>query len=245
MIKDAFNRDRKNPKAPYKKVDSGFDYPQGYGGPKELEEQATILREQYSFPLKPLAKVKKIPNEAEGLWIIPHLEWIAPPECEHPYNYCVDFLLERIGWKHQLKNFHPDKTGHSYLRQYEQSLSRWNILKILQGGGKLTPVVPAQFGRMHKDETVDYVRKNALDNEILFGAYHVGVMLLTHPEREQIWEQLHINCPGDKFRFTGGHSHFSQAPFFAWSSNFLNFGFDYTKMNFGRWCSVTGFIPRK
>lgn len=46
---------------------------------------------------------------------------------------------------------------------------------------------------------MDYVREYALENELLFGAYHNGVLLLTHPERVQVWDQLHIDCVGDEY----------------------------------------------
>ena len=42
----------------------------------------------------------------------------------------------------------------------------------------------------------------------------VGIMLLTHPEREVRWKQLHIDCAGDEFA-PGADGVFSRAPLFG------------------------------
>lgn len=228
---------------PHSRVSSNYDYPKGYNGAKDLDEQATILREQYQFPLKPLASVKTLPEGAEGLWVIPLIQGIVPLQCEHPYNYGVDFVLERLGRNRQFKNWRQNKTGHIYLQQREHTLHLWNQLTLLQGSGELTPVVPAQFGKKHRGESVDYAREDVMDNEFLFGAYHAGVMLLTHPEREQVWEQLHIDCGGDEYA-PDGDGEFVLAPGFCWLDGGLRFSTHWAGRADGRFGSVSGFLPQ-
>jgi hypothetical protein len=228
---------------PHKRTSSDYGYPKGYTGAKELDEQATILREQYQFPLKPLASVKKLPEGAEGLWVIPLIKDIVSLQCEHPYNYAVDFVLERLERNRKFKNWRRGKTGYEYLRQSERTLRLWSQLTLAQGNGELTRVVPAQFGKMHKGESVDYVREDVLDNEILFGVYHIGVMLLTHPEREQVWEQLHIDCAGDEYT-PGGDDKFVSAPLFYWDDGKLHFNDCWTRIDINQYGSVSGFVPQ-
>jgi len=234
---------RKKAENPHNRISSSFGYPKGYNGAKTLDEQATLLREQYQFPLKLLASVKKRPKEAEGLWVMPLIKNIVPLQCKHPYNYAVDFVLERLGRSRKFKNWRQGKMGYEYLRQIENTLCLWNQLTLAQGSGELTPVVPAQFGKMHNGESVDYVRKHVLDNEILFGVYHIGIMLLTHPEREQKREQLHIDCAGDKYA-PGGVGRFVDAPFFSWGVGGLRFSADWASGANGYYGSVSGFLPQ-
>jgi len=223
---------------PHRRISSYFNYPKGYSGAKDLDEQATILREQYRFPLKkPLARVKKLPEEAEGLWVIPLIQDIVPLQCEYPYNYAVDFVLERLGRTRELTNRRQDKTDHIYLQQREHSRCLWNQLMLAQGNGKLTPVVPAQFGIMHRGESVNYVWEDVIDNEILFGVYPIGVMLLTHPEREQKWEQLHIDCAGDTYAS-------DEVPIFSCDKS-LFFATGKKNLQSKQFGSVSGFIPQE
>lgn len=228
---------------PHNKEASNYGYPKGYSGAKELEEQATILREQYQFPLKPLASVKTLPVGAEGLWVIPLIQGIVPLQCEHPYNYGVDFVLERLGQSRKFRNWRQGETSHLYLRQSERTLRLWNQLTLMQGSGELTPVVPIQFGMTHRGESVDYAREDVLDNEFLLGAYHVGVMLLTHPEREQVWEQLHIDCGGDEFA-PAADGRFVSAPIFDWFDGGLLFNTDWARSANRQGGSASGFVPQ-
>lgn len=233
----------KEKKNPHAKVESNYEYPEGYNGAKDLDEQATILREKYQFPLKPLASVKTLSKGEEGLWVIPLIKQFVPSQCEYPYNYGVDFVLERIGKSREFTNWRQGKTGHLYLREGKRTQSLWNQLMLIQGGEEFTPVVHAQFGKKHRGESVDYAREDVLDNEFLFGAYHIGVMLLTHPEREQVWEQLHLDCAGDEFASDGG-GEFVSAPVFAWYVGELHFGTRWAGLAGRRCGSASGFVPQ-
>jgi len=243
IMEEFINLIREKAGNPHSRTSSSYTYPKGYNGAKALDEQATILREQYQFPLKPLASVKKLPEGAEGLCVIPLIKDIVSLQCEHPYNYAVDFVLERLGRSREFKNLLQSRTGHEYLRQSERTLRLWSQLTLAQGSGELTPVVPAQFGKMHRGESVDYVREDVLDNKILFGVYHVGVILLTHLEREQEWEQLHIDCAGDEYA-PDGDGKFVLAPLFHWSNDKLRFDTGWTACAHKQYGSASGFLPQ-
>ena len=83
--------------------------------------------------------------------------------------------------------------------------------------------LPAQFGIRHRGRSVCSAREvmNENANESGLGAFVIGSMLLTHPERlehyEDLWkDNLWIDCPGDEFApFPGGD--FSLSPCFEFS----------------------------
>jgi hypothetical protein len=79
--------------------------------------------------------------------------------------------------------------------------------------------------------------------EFGLGAFAVGCMLLTHPEREVKWEQLHMDCAGDEFA-PDADGDFSRAPVFFFSDGKVGFGaywFDRARDGYG---SVSGFLPQ-
>ena len=63
-------------------------------------------------------------------------------------------------------------------------------------------------------------------NEFGLGAFAIGIMLLTHPEREVQWEQLHVDCAGDEFAPDAGGV-FSVAPIFRFHVGEVEFGADW------------------
>ena len=48
-------------------------------------------------------------------------------------------------------------------------------------------------------------------NEFGLGAFAIGIMLLTHPEREIQWELLYVGCAGDEF-YPGANGDYSSSP---------------------------------
>jgi hypothetical protein len=77
--------------------------------------------------------------------------------------------------------------------------------------------------------------------EFGLGAFAVGSMILTHPEREIRWEQLHIDCAGDECS-EDADGVFSLAPFFFF---FDGVGFDAGGCSSAneRYGSASGFLP--
>ena len=237
-------------------VESNYTYPQvyldvvGWDDPdrilksKPIEEQATILSEQYGFNLKPLASVNTLSKGAEGLFVQPLIKWIAPADCEHPHNYALDFVLERLGESGTFHNHRAGQTGHQYVRQLERTARMWKQFVALQGDGKLTPVLPAQFGLLHRGRSFRRAREVFLEHEFVLGAVRSGVMLLTHLEREQVWKQLHIDCAGGEVS-PNADDQFGFSPVFHWNGDKLHFDFYYwTASAHKRYGSPSGFLPQ-
>jgi hypothetical protein len=59
-------------------------------------------------------------------------------------------------------------------------------------------------------------------NECGLGAFAIGIMLLTHPERLQHYDDLWIDCAGDEFAPDAGAG-FSESPYFWFSGDGVGF----------------------
>jgi hypothetical protein len=83
-------------------------------------------------------------------------------------------------------------------------------------------IVPCQFGLRHRGRSVRRARE--VMNTVEFGldAFAVGCMILTHPEREVKWEQLHVDCAGDEFS-PDADGDFPNAPFFHFYNDKVEF----------------------
>ena len=78
-------------------------------------------------------------------------------------------------------------------------------------------------------------------NEFGLGAFAVGCMLLTHPERLVRWEQLHIDCGGDEYDWLADGD-WSRCPCFSFGDVRVEFsanGVDCADQSFG---SASGFL---
>jgi hypothetical protein len=83
-------------------------------------------------------------------------------------------------------------------------------------------VVAAQFGLRHRGRSVRRAREVMQPNEFGLGAFAVGIMLLTHPERLMHYDDLYVDCAGDEYapEADGG---FSSAPFFDFDDGRVEF----------------------
>ncbi|MBI4215746.1 MAG: hypothetical protein HY602_03410, partial [Parcubacteria group bacterium] len=102
-------------------------------------------------------------------------------------------------------------------------------------------VVPAQFGLRHKGRSVRRAREVFAANEFGLGTFAIGIMLLTHLEREVQWEQLHIDCAGDEFApcADGG---FSRAPIFCFSDGKVKFNASWVDYVYVYYGSASAFL---
>ena len=116
--------------------------------------------------------------------------------------------------------------------------------KLVEGQEGDILVIPAQFGFRHRGKSVRRARETFYDNEFGLGAFAVGTMLLTHPEREVEWEQLHIDCSGDEYS-PDADGQFVGTPFFNWFDGKLRFGVDWTVDANERYGSASGFLPQE
>jgi hypothetical protein len=189
-------------------VQSSYAYPKGYKV-KGITEQTNILRQLFpgiGFADEKIAE-QTLPPNAEGWFAIPKWETLAPT-----YGEAVEKVLAMIASKRKFYNYRDGQLAAEYLRQHAKTVKMFQKLGDEQKDHDIL-VVPAQFGLRHKGRSVRRAREVFAANEFGLGAFAIGIMLLTHPEREVQWEQLHVDCAGDEFApdAAGG---FSRAPVF-------------------------------
>ncbi|RJQ32266.1 hypothetical protein C4572_01435 [Candidatus Parcubacteria bacterium] len=189
-------------------VESSYAYPKGYKV-KGITEQTNILRQLFpgiGFADEKLAE-QPLPPNAEGWFAIPKWQTLAPT-----YGEAVEKVLAMIASKRKFYNYRDGQLGAEYLRQHAKTVKMFQKLGDEQKDHDIL-VVPAQFGLRHRGRSVRRAREVFTANEFGLGAFAIGIMLLTHPEREVQWEQLHVDCAGDEFS-PGADGDFSGAPIF-------------------------------
>ena len=175
---------------------SSYGYLSGYK-PKGITEQTNRLREL--FPGIGYADEKLVeqdlPANAEGWFAIPKWEKIAPT-----YGEAVQKVLDLLKKTRDGKfyNYREDKLGPKHLRQLQKSIKAWEKLGDEQKDHDVL-VVPAQFGLRHRGCSVRRAREVMNASEFGLGTFAIGIMLLTHPERLQHYDDLYIDCAGDEY----------------------------------------------
>ncbi len=96
------------------------------------------------------------------------------------------------------------------------------------------------LGMRHWGKSVRRNREVFVANKFGLGVFTVGIMLLTHPEREVLCEQLHIDCAGDEFSLYADGD-FSFAPFYFFHDNNLKFGAFWSADTYDDYGTVSGF----
>ncbi len=222
---------------PDEEVESSYAYPNGYKV-KGITEQTNILRQLFpgiGFADEKIAE-QPLPQGAEGWFAIPKWQTLAPT-----YGEAVEKVLVMIGSKRKFYNYHYGRTGEEYLRQRMKTAMMFQNLGDEQKDYGII-VVSAQFGLRHRGRSVHRAREVFRRNEFGLGAFAVGIMLLTHPEREAQWGQLHIECAGDEFT-PNADGVFLYAPLFFFDGCELGSGarwFDDANEFYG---SASAFLP--
>lgn len=176
-------------------VFSDVVYPDGYSV-KPVREQVDILCQH--FPdLDPVfderVLTQPLPPNAEGWFAIPRWERLGTT-----YNEAVQKMLASIASSRSFKNEREHFLGPEQLCTLPKTANAFRRIGEMQDGRDIL-IVPCQFGLRHRARTVDFVRDEAMDNaEFGLTTFAVGCMLLTHPEREIGFEQLHPLCTGDE-----------------------------------------------
>ncbi|MFH1193187.1 MAG: hypothetical protein V1656_02625 [Candidatus Jorgensenbacteria bacterium] len=217
-------------------VKSNYSYLSGYK-PKGITEQTNVLRQLFpgiGYANEKIAS-QSVPEGAEGWFAIPKWQSIAPT-----YSEAVQKVLDLIKKTRDGKfyNYREGQLGPKNLRQSEKSANRFQKFSDEQKDYNIL-VVAAQFGILHRGRSVRRAREVMNADQFGFGAFAIGIMLLTHPERLQSYNDLWIDCAGDEFSLGAGDG-FSEAPCFG----FGGVGFDTRSVGSARGdCgSVSGFV---
>ena len=200
-------------------VPSTYGYPNGYRL-RSITKQAVILWDMFPgacfFNPDYLTRITRgeaaLPPNAEGWFAIPRWQNIAST-----YNAAVEKVLAKISQTGPFHNWREGQLGPERLRRSERTAHDLDILAERQKADIL--IVPGQFGKRHAGRSVRRAREVYAPNEFGLGAYEVGIMLLTHPERLQHSEDLWPDCAGDEY----GVGRFGSAPYFDFLAGQLEF----------------------
>lgn len=220
-------------------VESESGYPSGYQ-PKGVANQIARLRELFPQLSTVNAKLanRELPPSAEGWFAIPRWEKIAPT-----YNEACDevFWALKKTLRGQFYNWREGSTGPNRLRQHRRTQACLEKLYDQQGWHDIL-VLPAQFGLRHRGRSVRRAREVMSANEFGLGAFAVGIMLLTHPERLMHDDDLWIDCAGDEYDDPNAVGEYSFAPFFYFRDGHIKFDTfwaHHARFHFG---SASGFL---
>ena len=219
-------------------VESSYAYPKSYKV-KGITEQTNILRQLFpgiGFADEKLAE-QPLPPNAEGWFAIPKWQTLAPT-----YGEAVEKVLAMIASKRKFYNYRDGQLGAEYLRQHAKTVKMFQKLGDEQKDHDIL-VVPAQFGLRHKGRSVRRAREVFTANEFGLGAFAIGIMLLTHPEREVQWEQLHVDCAGDEFS-PDADGDFSDAPVFHFRGGKVKLDTHFVDSPDDDFGSVSGFLSQ-
>jgi hypothetical protein len=221
-------------------VESSYVYPTGYKV-KGITAQVNVLRQlipDIGFANEKLAE-QPLPANAEGWFAIPRWQSVAKT-----YNEAVQKVLDLIKKQRNgnFYNYREGRLGAQYLRQHERTVKKLETLTEQQKDCDIL-VVAAQFGLRHRGRSVRRAREVFAGNEFGLGAFEVGCMLLTHPERLVSYDDLWIDCAGDEYT-PAADGVFSRAPCFLFGDGGVRFGTSWFDSASDRCGSASGFLPQ-
>jgi len=252
-IADFIAKNRMREEFANEEISSSYGYLSGYK-PKELNEQCNQLRILFpgiGFANRDLeARIDKgeveLSKNAEGWFAIPN--WMKNPNIfGSTYSQAVQKVLDTISTAHKDKfqNYRKGLIDEKHIRQSARSVEFWEQLAEAQGNPDIL-IVPAQFGIRHRGRSVRRARVVMEDasGEFGLGAFAVGCMILTHPERLQHYDDLWIDCAGDEFDAPGSDVRFGSAPFWHFVGGDVGFGTSWVGDAVGRCGSASAFLPQ-
>jgi hypothetical protein len=214
------------------------EYPPAYKL-RPIEAQVTALRE--AFPelggcVERLAR-NPIPDEAEAWFAIPRWQAVAPS-----YNEAVEKMIAVLGAKRRLSNRIAGNLGAKYLRQNERTRLAEQIVAGQQPGSDIL-VVAAQFGLRHRGCSARRARVVMASHEFALGAFALGCMLITHPERLSLIDTLMIDCSGDEYSLRAD-TIYDRVPLFDFDLGGIEFSVFYEDRARELWGTPTAFAVK-
>jgi len=232
-------------------VASSYTYPREYKGPKPIEEQIKLVSEIFgldmSHALGLVPNLPELPEGAEGWFAIPSVDALAaeffPKVTDPDEKQCraVRLVHEKIAASRRFYNYRDGQITPDRLRVHPHTVGALRQLAKTQKSDIL--IVAAQFGLRHRGCSVRRAREKFVVNEFGLDTFTVGVMLLTHPEREVRWEQLHPDCSGSKF-VSAADGEFDNAPYFRFGDGGVRFGTFWVSRTGKYDGSASGFLPQ-
>jgi hypothetical protein len=237
LISTFIAENRSTDKFKDEEVKSSYGYLSGYKpGVRGLNEQCNQLRilfpgigfanREYQEKVE-LGQVD-LPDNAEGWFAIPN--WAKNPDIfGKTYSEALlkVFATIKKARDGDFVNYREGQIDEKRLCQSARTQEFFKKLCDEQGNPDIL-IVPAQFGIRHRGRSVRRAREVMLDsgNEFGLGAFAVGIMILTHPERLKHSDDLWIDCAGDEYA-PDADGDFSRAPGFKFSGGSVGFGTGY------------------
>jgi len=212
------------------------EYPSSYRV-HPIEAQVTDLRKLFpklSVCKEKLAR-KPLPDGAEAWFAIPRWQALAPT-----YSEAVEMMVNVLASKRRMDNRIVGKLGPTFLRQSERSKLAETILAEQQPGSDIL-VVAAQAGLLHRGCSARRARVVMAGNEFGLGAFAIGCMLLTHPERLSHADTLMIDCAGDEYSLRGD-GFFDRVPLYDFDLSGIEFSIFYEDRARNLWGAPSGFM---
>lgn len=206
-----------------------YTYPKNYKVQSNKQQLAILAKH---FPLLPdLNLDQETSTQGEGQFLIPHFKLIAPT-----YNNAVLKVMEAIKSTRQTYDYRSGNWTKTYLRQLPIKENWYKNQK------EEIIILSAQFGQKHTGKSVAAVHQGLAVDELPLGIYECLIMLLTHPERLQDYNDLWIDCPGDEYSWDTDGA-FSKAPCLYFSDE-VRFDADDVSDVSKRFGSASGFVPQ-
>lgn len=223
-------------------IKTDYTYPEEYTGPKPIEEQIKAIAAIFNLdPAQALEYAKQLPElpaGAEGWFAIPRWDKVGAA-----YGEALEKVIAKLKESRTdtVTNYREGQLGPKHLRQTKRTEEYMAKVMETQSGDIL--IIAAQFGKRHRGRSVRRARECFQTGEFGLGAFANGCMILTHPEKEVRWEQLHIDCSGDEYS-PGAGGGFSRAPFWYWRGGKLRFYTSDVSGAFERYGTASAFLPQ-
>ena len=238
LIGDFITKNRQPNQFVSEEVKSNYNYPEGYHV-RPIAEQVARLKELFPELNGANLEIAKgeLPEGAEGWFVIPRWDKLGKSYTEAFEQRIIPALAATFP---KFYNYRKGELSAKYLRQHPRTIEMYERIVAEQEGYDIL-IVPAQFGLLHRGRSVRRAREMFTANEFGLGAFAVGCMLLTHPERLVRWEQLHIDCGGDEYdwRADGGWTYCPFFYFYDGQVKFFAYRVDNAAQYFG---SASGFL---
>ncbi len=203
---------------------------------KNINEQINILYQfipEVGFIDERRIITRELPLAAEGWFIIPRWQLLAPT-----YEEALELILERGNF---LNYFHG--------QLQEREIERGGLEKKLEIISKSKSqdsdilILPAQLGLLYKGYSSDEVRRSLKENEFQLGAFEISVILLTHKNRLNHYNDLGILCGGDMINPDPEEEidHIS-IPCFSFRGRSIQIGLKWSVQSLPSYGSVTAFL---
>lgn len=221
-------------------VESSYGYLSGYEKADAHGTQFAAIK--HHFPqaesYDTVLAAKDAPAESEGNFLILPWQRIAST-----YGEAVEIVFAKLrearGGK--FHNYREGELGPDRLQEEPKKVDAMKALAETQAGHDVL-VVSAQLGLRHRGRSVRRACAVMNGNEFGLGAYEMGFVLLTHSNRLEQFDDLWVNCAGDRYRYNFS-GEFISAPYFNFDDDELKFATDVGSDPYEYEGAASAFVP--